>query len=107
MVPLHRAASRSRRSKGFKREGIDLARDHHDDFPPEFWYWDEIGRKMTVTEYLADQAIRTEVFDALRSVLDRYDYPGVTDARRASRSTMQPTAIRSVRPKSRARRSTG
>ena len=59
---------------GFKKDGIDLVRDHHDDFPPEFWYWDEIGRKMTMTQHLADQAVRTEVFDALRNVLDRYDY---------------------------------
>ncbi len=60
--------------EGFKAEGIDLARDHRGDLPPEFWYWDEIGRQITVTQYLADQAIRTEVFDALRSILDRYDY---------------------------------
>jgi amidase len=58
---------------GFKREGIDLLRDHRNDFPPEFLHWDEIGRRMTVTEYLSDQAVRSEVFDALRSVLDRYD----------------------------------
>jgi amidase/aspartyl-tRNA(Asn)/glutamyl-tRNA(Gln) amidotransferase subunit A len=60
--------------EGFKREGIDIVRDHHDDFPPEFWHWDEIGRRLTVTDFIADQAIRTEVFDALRKVLDRYDY---------------------------------
>ncbi|MBL8893711.1 MAG: amidase, partial [Rhizobiales bacterium] len=60
--------------EGFRKEGIDLARDHRGDFPPEFWYWDEIGRQITVTQYLADQAIRTEVFDALRTILDRYDY---------------------------------
>jgi amidase len=60
--------------EGFKREGIDLVRDHHDDFPPEFWHWDEIGRGMTVTQFIDDQAARTEVLDALRSVLDRYDY---------------------------------
>ena len=29
---------------------------------------------MTVADFLADQAMRTEVFDALRAVLDRYDY---------------------------------
>jgi amidase/aspartyl-tRNA(Asn)/glutamyl-tRNA(Gln) amidotransferase subunit A len=60
--------------EGFRREGIDLARDHHDDFPPEFWHWDEIGRRLTVPEFLADQEARTEVFDALRVILDRYDY---------------------------------
>jgi len=60
--------------EGFKRQGIDLVRDHHDDFPPEFWHWDAIGRKMTAAQYLSDQAVRTEVFDALRGVLDRHDY---------------------------------
>ena len=60
--------------EGFKREGIDIQRDHHDDMPPEFWHWDEIGRRMTVTQHLADQAIRSEVFDALRGVLDTYDF---------------------------------
>ncbi len=60
--------------EGFKRQGIDIMRDHHGDMPPEFWYWDEIGRKMTATQFYADQAIRSEVFDALRGVLDRYDY---------------------------------
>jgi amidase/aspartyl-tRNA(Asn)/glutamyl-tRNA(Gln) amidotransferase subunit A len=56
---------------GFRRQGFPIGPD---DFPPEFWHWDEIGRKMTVTQFIADQAVRTEVFDALRSVLDRYDY---------------------------------
>lgn len=60
--------------EGFKREGIDLMRDHHGDFPPEFWYWDEIGRKLTVAEHIQDEIMRSDVFDALRQVLDRYDY---------------------------------
>ena len=60
--------------EGFKAEGIDLLRDHRDDFPPEFLHWDAIGRRMTATDYLADQAVRSEVFDALRAVLDRYDF---------------------------------
>lgn len=60
--------------EGFKRQGIDLLGQHRDDFPPEFLYWDEIGRKITVPQFLNDQATRTEVFDALRGVLDRYDF---------------------------------
>ena len=59
--------------EGFKRQGIDLLRDHRDDFPPELLHWNDIGRTMTATQYLADQAVRTEVFDALRGVLDRHD----------------------------------
>jgi amidase/aspartyl-tRNA(Asn)/glutamyl-tRNA(Gln) amidotransferase subunit A len=59
--------------EGFKSEGIDLLRDHRDDLPPELLHWNEIGRRLTVTEYLADQAARSEVYDALRTVLDRYD----------------------------------
>jgi amidase/aspartyl-tRNA(Asn)/glutamyl-tRNA(Gln) amidotransferase subunit A len=59
--------------EGFKREGIDLLRDHRDDLPPELLHWDDIGRNMTATQYLSDQAVRSEVFDALRGVLDRYD----------------------------------
>ena len=58
----------------FKREGYDLVANHHADFPPEFWHWDEIGRQMPVTQYLADQQVRTEVITALRSVFDRHDY---------------------------------
>jgi amidase/aspartyl-tRNA(Asn)/glutamyl-tRNA(Gln) amidotransferase subunit A len=60
--------------EGFRREGIDLRRDHHDDFPPEFWHWDEIGRRLTVTDFIEDQAMRSEVLDALRTVLDRNDF---------------------------------
>jgi amidase len=60
--------------EGFKREGIDILRDHYDDMPPEFWYWDEIGRKLTVTQFIDDQGVRSEVVDALRTVLDSFDY---------------------------------
>jgi amidase/aspartyl-tRNA(Asn)/glutamyl-tRNA(Gln) amidotransferase subunit A len=59
--------------EGFKRQGIDIQRDHHDDMPPEFWHWDAIGRKMTAVDWLNDQAIRTGVYDALRQVFDKYD----------------------------------
>src|SRR5262249_34663053 len=59
---------------GFKAEGYDLLRDHPDDLPPELIHWDGIGRRITGGQYLADQSMRSEVFDALRRVLDRYDY---------------------------------
>jgi amidase/aspartyl-tRNA(Asn)/glutamyl-tRNA(Gln) amidotransferase subunit A len=60
--------------EAFRREGFDLVADHRDDFPPEFWHWDEIGRRLTVAELLEDQLIRSEVVDAFRRVLDRHDF---------------------------------
>ncbi|MHA1549179.1 MAG: amidase [Alphaproteobacteria bacterium] len=59
--------------EGFKRQGIDLRGEHHDDLPPEVWHWDEVAQNMSVAQYLSDHVARTEVFDALRNVLDRYD----------------------------------
>lgn len=59
---------------GFKRQGIDIARDHRGDMPPEFWHWDAIGRALKVTDFIDDQGMRSEVYDAIRGVLDRYDF---------------------------------
>ena len=59
---------------GFKAEGIDLLGEHRADLPPEMLDWVEAARKQTVSQFIADQAMRSEVFDALRSVLDRYDF---------------------------------
>jgi len=58
----------------FEREGIDIMADHRDDLPPELHYWLEIARNLTVTQMFDDQAKRTDVHDALASVLDRYDF---------------------------------
>jgi amidase/aspartyl-tRNA(Asn)/glutamyl-tRNA(Gln) amidotransferase subunit A len=68
------AVNQVRALDGFKEQGIDLLRDHRDDLPPQLIHWDEIGRRMTAAQYLADNDIRSEVFDALRAVLDRYDF---------------------------------
>lgn len=57
----------------FKADGLDLLKDHADDFPPEYRRWVEIGRQQTVTDFLRDQAKRTEVFDAVQRVFDRHD----------------------------------
>ena len=92
--------------EGFKREGIDLVRDHHDDFPPEFWHWDEIGRRMTVTDFIADQAMRTEVFDALRTRARPLRLPRLADARLPRRRQRERTATPSGRRRSTANRST-
>ena len=33
-----------------KLYGIDLLRDHRDDFPPEYLRWIEVGQKMTLDD---------------------------------------------------------
>ena len=57
----------------FKAQGIDLEKDHHDDMPPEYWEWIEVGYKMTAVDFFRDQEIRTEVNDAIQGVLNDYD----------------------------------
>jgi len=56
-----------------KTAGLDLLADHADDFPPEYLHWIEIGKRMTITDLLRDQAIRTEVYDAFQGAFATYD----------------------------------
>lgn len=58
---------------GFKAAGIDLLGQHRDDFPPEYLRWMEAGRTMSALDFYRDQAIRSEIYDALQGVLGRYD----------------------------------
>jgi amidase/aspartyl-tRNA(Asn)/glutamyl-tRNA(Gln) amidotransferase subunit A len=59
--------------ENFKSTGLDLLRDHRDDFPPEFLHWIEIAYGLTLLDFLRDQEIRTEVYDAVQRVFDQYD----------------------------------
>jgi amidase len=57
----------------FKRNGLDLLKNHRDDFPPEYLHWVELGQEMSAADLLRDQEMRSEVYDAIQGVLDRYD----------------------------------
>ena len=57
----------------FKREGFDLDKEHHDDLPPEYWEWIKVGYEMTAVDFFRDQEIRTEIYDAIQNVMNRYD----------------------------------
>ena len=57
----------------FKRQGLDLLNAHREDFPPQFLAWVEKGFGMSVREFLRDQELRTEVYDAAQSVFAKYD----------------------------------
>ena len=56
-----------------KLYGIDLLKDHRDDFPPEYLHWIEIGEKMTLDDLARDQWVRSEVYDAIQGVFAKYD----------------------------------
>jgi amidase/aspartyl-tRNA(Asn)/glutamyl-tRNA(Gln) amidotransferase subunit A len=58
---------------GMKEQGLDLLGEHGSDFPPQFLNWMESTASMSVNDFLRDQEVRAEVFDALRGVLERFD----------------------------------
>ena len=56
-----------------KGQGVDLVGDHPEDLPPEIHAWIETGNRLTIHDIARDQAMRTEVYDALQGVLDTHD----------------------------------
>ena len=56
-----------------KELGVDLVGEHPDDLPPEVHAWIETGNRLTIHDIAADQAMRTEVYDAIQGVLDTHD----------------------------------
>jgi amidase len=59
--------------EGLKAHGLDLMRDHPQDLPPEYRRWIEIGYGLSAMDVWNDQIIRTEIYDAIESVLQRYE----------------------------------
>jgi amidase len=68
MMPLNLAAF-----ENLKRQGLDLLKDHRDDFPPQYLEWLDKGSKLSALDLWHDQEIRTEVYDAIQGILDKYD----------------------------------
>jgi amidase/aspartyl-tRNA(Asn)/glutamyl-tRNA(Gln) amidotransferase subunit A len=59
--------------EGMKAFGFDLLGEHRGDFPPEYLYWVDKCRNMTVVDFFADQAIRSEIYDAVQAVFKDHD----------------------------------
>jgi amidase len=53
--------------------GFDLLGQHRDDLPPEYLDWIDRSYDMRARDLYRDQAVRTEVYDAVQGVLGRYD----------------------------------
>jgi amidase len=56
-----------------KSYGIDLIKDHRTDFPPEYLRWIEIGEAMTLNDLERDQAVRSQVYDAMQTLFATHD----------------------------------
>ena len=58
---------------GLKTAGIDVLGDHRDDLPPQYLRWIDATADLTAADVIRDQEMRTEVFDAVQSVLATHD----------------------------------
>ena len=68
MVPLNLGAL-----EGMKALGIELLERHREDFPPDYLQRIEGGRNLSAMDLARDQAIRSEVYDAIQSVLATHE----------------------------------
>ncbi len=58
----------------FKKDGlVDLLGDHREDLTPQLVNLLEAGQKMSALDYRLDDVARTEVFDAIQDLFERYD----------------------------------
>jgi amidase/aspartyl-tRNA(Asn)/glutamyl-tRNA(Gln) amidotransferase subunit A len=55
--------------EGLRAQGYDV----RDDLPPEYLRWLDVGYGLTAQDVARDQAMRTEVFDAVQGVFADYD----------------------------------
>ena len=53
--------------ENFKRQGLDLLRDHRDDFPPEYLRWIDEGYELRTAALMRE--LRTEIYDAIQNAL--------------------------------------
>lgn len=59
--------------EAFKAQGVDLMADHRDELPEALIDWTERGYAETPRAARLDGIARSEVFDAIQGVFDRYD----------------------------------
>jgi amidase/aspartyl-tRNA(Asn)/glutamyl-tRNA(Gln) amidotransferase subunit A len=58
---------------GMKAIGYDLLGKHRNDFPPEYLKWIDACMDMTAVEFFNDQAMRSEIYDAIQGVFQNHD----------------------------------
>ena len=60
-------------SENFKKNGVDLLGEHRDDLTPQLVQILERGQRMSALDYKLDEVVRSEVFDAIQDLFERYD----------------------------------
>ena len=61
------------RVENLKKAGIDLRGNHPGDLPAELTYWMDVVSRQSLLDGVSDQAIRTEVYDAISPVFENHD----------------------------------
>jgi amidase/aspartyl-tRNA(Asn)/glutamyl-tRNA(Gln) amidotransferase subunit A len=56
-----------------RRSGFDLVRDHRDELPEEFIYWNGQVAKGGIMDYYEFNNVRTELLDAQQDIFEDYD----------------------------------
>ncbi len=59
--------------EGYRQEGIDLLGDHRGQLTPQFASLLESVHGMTVLQYKRDQMVRSQIFDTVQALFERYD----------------------------------
>ena len=56
-----------------RQKGFDLVRDHREELPEEFIYWNEQTAQGGILDYYAFNCLRTEILDAFEDAFEWYD----------------------------------
>ena len=57
----------------WKRDGFDILKDHRDELPEEFIYWNDVAFNSSVMDYRMFNEMRTEILDSQQDIFDKYD----------------------------------
>ena len=57
----------------WKRKGFDIVKDHRDELPEEFIYWNDVMMKSTIMDIRAISEMRTEILDVQEDVFRDFD----------------------------------
>src|SRR5215469_9981345 len=59
--------------ENMRRDGIDLLGQHRKDFPPQYLEWVEKASRLSGLDFYRNQAVRTEIYNALQGALSNFD----------------------------------